>query len=121
MCRLKRKVRANGSISVKARAAAAGSTRRTAELVAKKKALLELRTRLSDFLTGPQLEFTMSQLRSSLYKARGRRWTNASKAFALSLLHSSPKTYRLLRRIFFLPSIQTLKKAMQNIQVSITR
>ena len=36
---------------------------------------------------------------------------------ALSLMHSSPKTYRLLRRTFALPSIRTLRKVMNNIDI----
>ena len=36
---------------------------------------------------------------------------------ALSLMHSSPKTYRLLRRTFALPSVRTLRKVMNNIDI----
>ena len=87
------------------------------KVMSQKKKLLELRTSLAEFLPHGQLQFVMSQLNSAVRRARGRRWTNSDKAFALSLLHASPKTYRKLRHVFSLPSTQTLKKAMQNVQV----
>ena len=59
----------------------------------------------------------MSQIHASQRKSRGLRWTNEDKALALSLLHSSPKTFRLLRKVFSLPSVKTLRKIMQNIDV----
>ena len=83
-----------------------------------KKQLLELRTTMADFLSKEQVEFFMSQLRGAIArKDRGRRWTTSDKAFALSLLHSSPKTYRLLRQVFALPSVPTLRAAVRHIQV----
>ena len=72
---------------------------------------------LAQFMTGQRLNFVMSQVRSALRKTKGRRWTYKDKALALSLLHSSPKTYRLLQRVFDLPSVKTLKLAMNKIGV----
>ncbi len=45
------------------------------------------------------------------------KWSCTDKSFALSLMHSSPKTYRLLRKVFNLPSVSMLKLAMKNINV----
>ena len=53
----------------------------------------------------------------SKVKNKGQRWTPKDKALALSLLHSSPKTYKLLQRIFKLPSVKTLSRCMQTIDV----
>ena len=39
------------------------------------------------------------------------------KSLALSLLHFSPITYKLLQRLFKLPSVRTLSKAMQGISI----
>lgn len=58
--------------------------------------------------------------RCSTWKGRGRRWSLSDKALALSLLHSSPKTYRLLQKVFALPSVQTLKALMRNVEVCIS-
>ncbi len=40
----------------------------------------------------------------------GRRWNAQQKAFALSLMHSIPKTYRLLRNVFALPTPRLLRR-----------
>lgn len=96
------------------------SVRRTIERETKasqQRKIEHLQKLLSEFLSGQKLDFVMSQVRCALKKAKGRRWTYKDKALALSLLHSSPKTYRLLRRIFDLPSVATLKLAMKNIDV----
>jgi hypothetical protein len=82
-----------------------------------KRKLVDLRKSLSEFLSGAQLEFVMSQLRDATRKAKGARWTSKDKALALSLLHSSPKTYRILRKTFAMPSIQTLKRSMYNVKI----
>ena len=42
---------------------------------------------------------------------------NRDKSIALSLFHASPKAYRLISRFFHLPSISTLQRTMQRIQV----
>ena len=79
--------------------------------------LLDLKKRLSHFLSGTQLQFVMSQIRMSSRSTRGRRWTVKDKSLALSLLHSSPKTYRLLGKVFALPSIQTLRSIVSKVEI----
>ncbi len=78
-----------------------------------KKRLARLRFELAKYLKGPALDFVMCQLNMAHRHPRGRRWTSAQKAFALSLMHSSPKTYRLLQKVFALPST----RAVQNINI----
>ena len=85
--------------------------------LSKARKIADLQSQLADYISGPKLDFVMSQIRSAVKKSKGRRWTFKDKALALSLLHSSPKTYRLLQRIFDLPSVKTLKLAMKNIGV----
>ena len=108
--RLKKKiVRKHDNLSVK---------KLVNESKASKKRMAHLQTQLAEYLSGQKLTFVMSQIRSAVRKsANGRRWSYKDKAFALSLLHSSPKTYRLLQRIFDLPSVKTLKLVMKNIAI----
>lgn len=74
---------------------------------------------VSKFLEGPSLDFVATQIKMSVSSKFGRRWTAKDKATALSLYHSSPKTYRLLTksRLFILPSLSTLKSAMREVEV----
>ena len=83
----------------------------------KKREFKKLYTELSKHLTGMALEFVVTQIRVGKKSPKGIRWTTSEKAFALSILHSSPKTYRMLRKIITLPSITTLRRAMQNIKI----
>ncbi|RXN38322.1 Transposable element P transposase [Labeo rohita] len=46
-------------------------------------------------------------------KCQGYRWTTQDKAFFLSLWHASPKCYRLLCKVFSMPSVRTLQKTCQ--------
>ena len=78
----------------------------------------ELQKELSGYLSDKQLTFVMSQIKNAGRKPQGRRWSYKDKALALSLLHSSPKTYKLLRKIFDLPSVTTLKTVMKRINDS---
>ena len=87
------------------------------ELVSKRQKLEKLKEDLSQVLSAATLNFVLSQIRVATAKNKGQRWTPQDKALALSLLHSSPKTYRLLQKIFRLPSVKTLSRVMQNICV----
>ncbi|KAJ8882295.1 hypothetical protein PR048_014097 [Dryococelus australis] len=49
-------------------------------------------------------QFIMSQVRTQKFKPRGRRFTLDDKILALSLYKQSGKAYKLLTRIFSLPS-----------------
>lgn len=49
---------------------------------------------------------------------QGRRWSEKEKVFALALLHSSPKTYKLLRKVLALPSVTTLREVMRKVDIT---
>ena len=72
---------------------------------------------IAEFVEGPKLDIIMSQIKNAKKKSCAKRWTYRDKSFALSLLHSSPKTYRMLRNVLELPSPKTLKKLMRNVAV----
>ena len=59
----------------------------------------------------------MTQVRLAKKKAKGRRYNSNDKATALALYHSSPKTYRVLRKLFLLPTTRTLRKHMQQVYI----
>lgn len=68
---------------------------------------------LQRLLPAKAFAFVRTQLRMSQRKCQGYRWTTQDKAFFLSLWHASPKCYRLLCRVFSMPSVRTLQKAIQ--------
>ena len=61
-------------------------------------------------------DFLLCQLEPDK-KLRGKRYKCDEKMFALSLWHSSPKCYRLLRTTFSLPSICTLRRSIKMIDM----
>ena len=77
----------------------------------------ELEEELGSYLSVLQLHFVISQIRVGMLGPKVRRWTVTDKTRALSLLHSSPKTYRLLRLIFTLPSVCTLRNIIRQMEV----
>ncbi|KRT85536.1 hypothetical protein AMK59_972, partial [Oryctes borbonicus] len=60
----------------------------------------------------------LSQLRGSEKKPIGRRFTVHDKVLALSLQRNSPKGYRLLQRIFSLPSVRPLRRLVIKVPFS---
>ena len=42
---------------------------------------------------------------------------NAAKFLTFSILHASPKAYRIFRKVFNMPSIKTLQRCMQKVQI----
>ncbi|CAF4883247.1 unnamed protein product [Pieris macdunnoughi] len=59
------------------------------------------------------------QLRNYNKKITGRRWTKEEKIVALRLFKRSPTCYRLLRRLFYLPSPGTLKALLNRVPFAI--
>lgn len=57
------------------------------------------------------------QISQSDKKLRGRRFTEEEKMISLSILKQSPKTYNFLRKIFILPSRNTLNKMVSTLDV----
>ena len=58
---------------------------------------------LADILSGPALDFVVCQVQQAKRKKHGLRWNCKDKALALSLFHSSPRTYKLLQKVSNLP------------------
>ena len=50
-------------------------------------------------------------------KKQGYRWSASDKALAISLYTSSPKCYRLMRKMIKLPSPSTLKRSLQDLNI----
>lgn len=73
---------------------------------------------LTKYFSGPGLEFFTTQIKLASCKSRkGHRYTNEMKALCLTLYHQSPKCYRLLKKMFRLPSVQTLRNCMQKVNI----
>ncbi|KAI2647200.1 Transposable element P transposase [Labeo rohita] len=68
---------------------------------------------LQHLLPAKVYAFVFTQLQMSQRKCQGYRWTTQDKAFFLSLWHASPKCYRLLCKVFSMPSVRTLQKTCQ--------
>ncbi|CAI6374112.1 unnamed protein product [Macrosiphum euphorbiae] len=62
--------------------------------------------------------FTKLQLRETKNKPKGRRFTLDEKLLSLSLYKQSPKSYRLLCKMFVLPCKRTLSTMMSLIPIS---
>ncbi|XP_058632022.1 uncharacterized protein LOC131540777 isoform X2 [Onychostoma macrolepis] len=75
---------------------------------------------LKKFLPAKAYAFVSTQIHMFQRKAHGFRWTTQDKAFFLSLLHASPKCYRLLFKVFSMPSVRTLQKLMKSIDIEKT-
>lgn len=65
---------------------------------------------LTRFFTGRTLRFLSTQVNLAHRCAAARRWSPHDKAIALSVLHASPKAFRILSKLFILPSEITLIK-----------
>lgn len=55
-------------------------------------------------------DFIRLQIREQRHKPRGRRYTLQDKLFSLILMKNSPQQYRKMRRIFALPSKDTIMR-----------
>ncbi|CAI6351086.1 unnamed protein product [Macrosiphum euphorbiae] len=61
--------------------------------------------------------FTQLQIRETHNKAKGRRFTMEEKLLSLSLYKQSKKSYRLLSKLFTLPSRKTLSSLLSKIPI----
>ncbi|CAG4936128.1 unnamed protein product [Parnassius apollo] len=66
-------------------------------------------------ISGPFALLLQSQLQNTPRKLTGRRWSIDDKVMALSIYKRSTGCYRLLRRLFCLPSEGTLKALLNRI------
>lgn len=62
--------------------------------------------------------FTQLQLRETKMKPKGRRFTLNEKLMSLSLYKRSPKSYRLLAKMFVLPCRKTLSNMLTSIPIN---
>jgi len=69
---------------------------------------------LSNHLPPSTVSFLKTQIKMGLVSKQGRRWTVDEKMFAMSIFYQSRKCYKLLRKIFCLPSERTLQRTLQN-------
>lgn len=60
----------------------------------------------------------LMQVRPWAKKVKGRRFNLQEKLIGLSIMKQSPKAYKFLQRIFILPSMTTLKKTVQKLNVT---
>lgn len=60
-------------------------------------------------------KFILSQISQQKVKSKGRRFSLDDKLLALSLWKQSPRGYRLLQKIFALPSRRTLSNVLRKI------
>ena len=72
---------------------------------------------IGNFLSGNALKFVAAQIRLSGTRRLGYRWTKEEKSFALQMYHASPKCYRLLRKVFALPSLTTLRRLLRDLNM----
>ncbi|KXZ75664.1 Transposable element P transposase-like Protein [Tribolium castaneum] len=72
---------------------------------------------LIEELTPVQQRFLESQLRNYKCKSKARSFTFEDKADAIAIHKSSPRTYRLLSKMFILPSERTLKATLGKVSI----
>ena len=72
---------------------------------------------LSKFFSGATLHFMEQQVKLANCRPPGRRWTPLMKSIALSIFHASPKAFGLLKKLFALPCIETLKCSLRRLNI----
>jgi len=65
----------------------------------------------------PGKQFILGQMRKCNLNKRARRYSGYDKNFALALHYCSPKCYLFLRKMFVLPTVRSLQRWLQNINV----
>lgn len=68
-------------------------------------------------ITPVLLLFSNLQLRETKKKSRGRRFTLNEKMLSLSSFKKSPKSYKLLSKLFTLPSSRTLNSLLSTVKL----
>lgn len=75
--------------------------------------------KLSKKITPAFALLLQAQIRNCSKKSTGRRWSKEEKIVALRLFKRSPTCYRLLRRLFQLPSPGTLKALLNRVPFAV--
>ena len=79
--------------------------------------IADVKRYLSGILSGPGLKLVTALLENSGISKHRRRWTDDVKAICLSIFYQSRKAYAYLRTILTLPSVRTLKRPLERIEV----
>lgn len=74
----------------------------------------ELKDTLESFPSG---SFLLQQLKLFIRKKKGRRYSDHDKNFAMALHYSSASAYRMLGKMFCLPTERSLRSWLQALQV----
>jgi hypothetical protein len=77
----------------------------------------KLLAKSAKLLTKEGQQFFAAQLHLATKRARGRRYSNSMKSFALSMFYKGPKAYKFLSSIFALPSKSSLDVWLQGMLV----
>lgn len=75
-------------------------------------------SQLSVYLPSDTILFIETQIRMSQRKKQGHRWAIKDKMLALSIFYHSRKAYRLLSKLFCLPSKSTLLRTLRKSNLS---
>ena len=73
--------------------------------------------KLLDYVNEPTYRFISCQIRNQKLKPRGRRFTMEEKILAITLLKASGKGYRLLSKMFALPSKKTCLNLLNKLPI----
>jgi len=76
-----------------------------------------LKRKLADKVTPAASLFTRLQLRETLKKKKGHRFTLEEKLLSFSIYKKSPKCYRLFSIMFTLPSKRTLNNILSSVHI----
>ena len=112
---LKRKLKASRNRLYRKKKSQDKTAKKKPSIEERKTAVLKELSALS--LPQCSVDFIESQLRVVDKKKKAVRWTEKDKTTALSIYHASPKAYRILKTIFCLPSVRTMRRAVQGIQI----
>jgi len=74
-------------------------------------------SRLSQKTTAAASLFMQLQVRETIKCSRGRRFNLDEKMLSLSLYKRSPKCYRMLAKLFTLPSKRTLNNILSSVRI----
>jgi glycosyltransferase involved in cell wall biosynthesis len=91
------------------------SPKKTSKKFGEKRRKEALIQELGEYLPPATLEFVATRIR--LGHKKRTRWTDKDKCIALSLFHTSPKAYQIVKKLFALPSVSTLRRAVQKVKV----
>ncbi len=85
----------------------------------KKRAKVEhVMSEVQQYLDPTTYQFVQKQVEMAQKKNKGNRWTISDKMMALSIHNQSRKAYKMLSKIFKLPSESTLKRCLKNTNIN---